>query len=168
MNSCTRINPPIVRLKNWKYSKQITVPGCSILMVTHNHVGWLGVLSWFLELLWALGSPMFLWTTCETGSFFLILVEGLLTLLLEVGILLDTRFPLGLVEVGVLLYKICDRSSLIPFSVRVLCSRILLDTQMANDILNWEFTPLVFQSCSKVPPGIRQLSDYASRDKFSR
>ena len=60
---------------------------------------------------------MFLRTTSVTGTFLLILlifVEGLLTLLLEVGIMLDTGLPLGLVRVEVLQYHVGDRSPFGP------------------------------------------------------
>jgi hypothetical protein len=76
---------------------------------------------------------MFLRISSKAAIFLLVLLEGLLTLLLEVGILLDTVLSLGLVDV--LLYHIGDRSSLGPFSVRVLCSRILLNGHMTDDIL---------------------------------
>ena len=49
---------------------------------------------------------MFLRTTSETATLLLILLEGLVTLLLEVGIMLDTILPFVLIGVGVLLYHI--------------------------------------------------------------
>ena len=79
---------------------------------------------------------MFNRTTSETATLLLIFLEGLLALLLKLGILLDTSLPLGLVGVEVLLHHIGDRGPFGPFSVRVLCPRILLDTQMANDTIN--------------------------------
>ena len=112
---------------------------------------------------------MFNRTTSKAALVLLVLLEGLLTLLLKVGIVLDTVLSLGLVGVEVLLvHHVGNRSPFGPFSVRVFCPRILLNTQMANDILHREFTPLMFQSGGKVPPGIRELSDYAARDKLAR
>ena len=112
---------------------------------------------------------MFSRTTSKAALILLVLLEGLLTLLLKVGIVLDTVLSLGLVGVEVLLvHHVGDRSPFGPFSVRVLCPRILLNTQMANDILHREFTPLMFQSGGKVPSGIGKLSDYAARDKLAR
>ena len=65
---------------------------------------------------------MFKRTTSKAALILLVLLEGLLTLLLEVGILLDTVLSLELVGIGVLLmYHIGHRSSFDPFSVRVLC-----------------------------------------------
>ena len=101
-----------------------------------HHVDSLGVLSWLLEIVWALDSPMFIRTTSETATLLLILLERLLALLLKLGILLDTSLSLGLVGVEVLLHHVGDRGPFVPFSIRVLCSRVLLNTQMANDILN--------------------------------
>jgi hypothetical protein len=49
---------------------------------------------------------MFLRTTSETTTLLLILLEGLVALLLKVGILLDTHLPFGLVGVEVLMYHI--------------------------------------------------------------
>ena len=49
---------------------------------------------------------MFLRTTSEITTLLLILLEGLVTLLLEVDILLDTHLPFRLVGVEVLLYHI--------------------------------------------------------------
>ena len=93
-------------------------------------------MSWLLVPIWALVGPIFIRTTSEAAISLLVLLEGLLTLLRKVGILLAIIFPLGLVGIEVpLVHHVGDRSSVDPFSVRVLCPRILLNNQMVDDII---------------------------------
>ena len=105
-------------------------------IVAHNHIGRLGVMHWLLVLVWALTGPMVLRTTIEAAISLLVLLEGLLSLLLKVGILLDIILSLGLVGIEVpLMYHIGSRRAFHRFSIGVLCSRVLLNTQMADDVL---------------------------------
>ena len=61
---------------------------------------------------------MFKRTTSKAALILLFLLEGLLTLLLKVGIVLETVLPLGLVGVMVpLVHHVGDRGSFKPFSV---------------------------------------------------
>ena len=65
---------------------------------------------------------MFNRTTSKAALVLLVLLEGLLTLLLKVGIVLDTVLSLGLVGVEVLLvHHVGYISPFGPFSVRVIC-----------------------------------------------
>ena len=73
------------------------------------------------------------------------------TLLLEVGSLGDS-LVLFLGLVGIFLHHIGSRTSLSSSSVFVFCPRLLLNIQRANDILNRELMPLMFQRSGKVPP----------------
>jgi hypothetical protein len=70
----------------------------------------------------------------EATIFLLVFLVLLLTLLREIGILLDRVLSLELLEV--FLHHIGTRRSINHLGVCVLCSRILFSTQMTNDILH--------------------------------
>ena len=73
-----------------------------------------------------------------------------LAFLLKIGCCFgfDVRFDFRVVVVGcmrvLLLHQIGARTSLDLFSAVVLCPRLLLNTQRANDISNTELLPLMF------------------------